>query len=71
MKAVETVGAHVVGKSARATDSRDHHRHLGGKLLVAADALQRCENAVIAATRTPTCLATRVIAYREIALMNV
>ena len=53
MDAVETVGFHVMGKTARAADSGHEHRLFRTQSLVATQPLYRCQYGVVAATGAP------------------
>ena len=59
--AVEAVGAHVVREAARAADARDEHGLLRAQAFVAAQALHRGEDGVVAAARAPARHAALVV----------
>src|SRR5438270_12496692 len=67
MKPVETVRVHVMGETAGAADTGDHHRLFRRQLLVARQSLYGAENGVIAATGTPTRFGAFVIFERALA----
>jgi hypothetical protein len=58
---VETVGAHVVRKTAGTSYARDKYDFLERQLLITANALYRGENCEIATARAPAWHASRVV----------
>jgi hypothetical protein len=56
VQAMKTIGVHVVGKAARAADSRNEDRLFRRQLFVATEALHGGEDCVVAAAGAPAWL---------------
>ena len=69
--AVEAVGLHVVREAARAADSGHEHGALRSEILVAAQALDRREDGVVAATAAPARHAALVVLEAVMLLVEV
>ena len=70
MKAMESIGLHVVGETAGAADARNEDRVLRLELVFRQEALDSSEDRVVAATRTPPGNGGLIVAHLEFAIIG-